>query len=50
MQYISGISSIINSTFHLKEITDHYSSYKKQTMLMSQQNSEHVLVKQNCLR
>ena len=36
MQYISCISSIINSTFHLKEIIDHYSSYKEQTMLMSQ--------------
>ena len=36
MQYISCISSIINPTFHLKEIIDHYSSYKKQTMLMSQ--------------
>lgn len=36
MQYISCISSIINSTFHLKKIIDHYSSYKEQTMLMSQ--------------
>lgn len=36
IQYISCISSIINSIFHLKEIIDYYSSYKKQTMLMSQ--------------